>query len=60
MQKVNNVWKKLSYNSSTGAWLVDNTTLTTGNTKNIYLDKDNNDLYYWNGSAFTLLSEDKV
>jgi hypothetical protein len=60
MQKVNNVWKKVTYNNVTGAWLVDNTALTTGNTKNIYLDIDNNDLYYWNGSAFILLDEDNV
>ena len=60
MQKVNNVWKKVTYNNVTGVWSVNNTDLTTGNTKNIYLDIDNNDLYYWNGSAFILLDEDNV
>jgi hypothetical protein len=60
MQKINNVWKKVTYNDVTGAWLVSNTTLVTCNTKNIYLDRDNSDLYYWNGSAFTLLSGDKI
>lgn len=59
MQKINNDWKKLTYNSSTGIWSVNNTTLT-GNTKNIYLDKDNNDLYYWDGSEFVLIDEDNV
>lgn len=59
MQKINNDWKKLTYNSLTGTWSVNNTTLT-GNIKNIYLDKDNNDLYYWDGSEFVLIDEDNV
>lgn len=60
IQKINNDWRKVTYNNVTGTWSVNNTVLTTGNTKNIYLDKDNNDLYYWDGSAFVLIDEDNV
>lgn len=60
IQKINNDWRKVTYNNVTGTWSVNNTVLTTGNTKNIYLDKDNNDLYYWDGSEFVLIDEDNV
>lgn len=60
MRKINNVWRKLIYDSLNGNWIIGSTALTTGNTKNIYLDKDNNDLYYWDGSAFVLIDEDNV
>ncbi|WP_287385855.1 hypothetical protein [Lachnospira sp.] len=47
MQNNGSTWYQTSYNSGTNSWSVSNTALT-GNVKNIYIDKTNNEGYYWN------------